>query len=160
MAVAVGTRGTTSASCSARSRAVQDAEVVPRVPTATAIRAFEKYCYQNAGNPGRTVSTLKRDDYKLLVTSRRDNLFGYVHPSRPFVGVIDERFQPGCMVMVQRDPRVARAFDSFVKSRHPDAIDAGRNAQVDRAWLVTGRLDRIFSRKSDDTEEVLLLITR
>ena len=140
--------------------AEQDAEVVPRVPTQTAIRAFDKYCYRNAGNPGRTVTTLKNDGYKLLVTSRRDGLFGYAHPTRPFVGVIDDRLQPGCMVMVQQDPQVRRAYDNFVRSRHPGAVDAGRSQGLDRTWIVPGRRDRIFTRKLDGTEEVLLMITR
>ena len=145
----------------ARVMADQNAEVVPRVPTATAIRAFDKYCFRNAGSPGRTVAALKRDGYRLLVTSRRDNLFGYVHPNRPFVGVIDDRLQPGCMVMVYRDPQVGRAFDNFVKSRHRNAIDAGRTRELDRTWIVSGNgRDRIYSRSLDGTDEVLLMIVR
>ena len=144
----------------AQELAEANGEVVPRVPTDTAIRAFDKYCYRNAGNPGRTVSALKADGYKLIVTSRRDNLFGYVHPRRPFVGVINQQFQPGCMVIVQRDPRVGAAFDRFVRSRHRDAVNAGRNSNVDQAWIVTGNPDRIFSRSSDNAEDVLVLITR
>ena len=140
--------------------AAVEAEIVPRVQTATTIRAFDKYCARNPGNPGRTVTLLKQDGYKLLVTSRRNKMFGYAHPSRPFVAVIDNQFEPGCMVMVQRDPQVARAFDRFVNSRHRDAIDGGRNQGLDRAWIVTGQPDRIYSRKLDGTDEVLLLITR
>lgn len=138
--------------------AEMEAEVVPRVATKTAMRAFDKYCVQNPGSPGRTVSTLKADGYQLLVTSRR--MFGYVRPSRPFVGVIDEPYEPACMVMVQRDPQLASTFDRFVNTRHQDPIDAGRNQGVDRAWIVTGSRDRIYTRTLDGTEEVLMLITR
>lgn len=145
----------------ARIMSEQNAEVVPRVETSTAIRAFEKYCFNNAGNPGRAVATLKKDGYRLLVTSSRDGLFGYVHPSRPFVGVIENRLEPGCMVMVQRDPNVGRAFDRFVNTKHRDAIDGGSNRDLDRVWIVTGGTrDRIYSRKLDGTDEVLLLLVR
>jgi|GEM_PF-3772626 hypothetical protein len=145
----------------ARDLAARNGEVVPRVETKTAIRAFDKYCAQHAGNVGRTVAALKQDGYKLLITSERDRMFGYVHPSRPFVSVIDDRIQPGCMVMVQRDRNVGSAFDRFVNAKHRDAFDAGFSPGLDRTWIVTGgSRDRIYSRSLDGTEEVLLLFIR
>jgi len=145
----------------AREMAARDADVVPRVQTSVAMRAFDKYCERNSADAGRVVAALKRDGYKLLVTSKRDQMFGYVHPSRPFVAVIDNNFQPGCMVMVQRDPNIASAFDRFVNQRYRQAVDAGRSRGLDRTWLVTGNgRDRIYSRTLDGTDEVLLLFIR
>lgn len=145
----------------ARDLASRDGQPVPRVDTATAIRAFDKYCARHKGDAGRSVAALKRDGYKLLVTSRRDRMFGYVHPNRPFVSVVDDQFQPGCLVMVQRDPKVGAAFDRFVKARHSGAVDAGRNTGLDRTWIVTGGpRDLIYSRTLDGTDEVLLLFIR
>ena len=105
--------------------ALDGAEIVPRVPTSTAIRTFEKYCYQNRANPGRVVAALKRDGYRLLVTDRRENFFGYAHPTRPMVGVIDNPGEPGCMAFVKRDPALADAFNGREEVR--EDLDAVRD---------------------------------
>lgn len=145
----------------ARIMAAQDAEVVPRLPTAAVIRAFDKYCVRNAGNPGRTVAALKDDGYRYMVSFKRDNLYGYVRPNGPFVGVDQDRSQPGCMVMVYRDPQLGRAFDTFVNSRHRNAVEVTPTRGLDRAWIVAGdRRELIYSRAINGTDEMLLVMVR
>ena len=139
--------------------ALDGAEIVPRVPTSTAIRTFEKYCYQNRANPGRVVASLKRDGYLLLVTDRRENFFGYAHPNRPMVGIMDNPAEPGCMVFVQRDPALANAFNGFVKSRHRSAQQVSMR-DLDTVWVARGTPTLVFARDVDGTDEVMLLLVQ
>ena len=137
----------------------QDAEIVPRVSTNTAIRTFEKYCYQNRTNPGRVVAALKRDGYRLLVTDRREDFFGYAHPTRPMVGIIDNPREPGCMAFVKRDPALAGAFNSFVRSRHRSAQRVSVR-DLDTVWIVRGSPGLVFARDVDGTDELMMLLVQ
>ena len=135
------------------------AEIVPRVPTSTAIRTFEKYCHQTRANPGRVVAALKRDGYKLLVTDRRENFFGYAHATRPMVGVIDNPGEPGCMTFVKRDPALAKAFNGFVKARHRSAQRVSVR-DLDTVWVVQGSPGLVFARDVDGTDELMMLLVK
>ena len=137
----------------------QNSQIVPRVPTSTAIRTFEKYCYQTRANPGRVVAALKRDGYKLLVTDRRENFFGYAHATRPMVGVIDNPGEPGCMTFVKRDPALANAFNSFVKGRHRSAQRVSIR-DLDTVWIVQGSPGLVFARDVDGTDELMMLLVQ
>lgn len=137
--------------------ALDGAEIVPRVSTATAIRTFDKYCYRTRANPGRVVSALKADGYRLLVTDRREDFFGYAHPTRPMVAVIDKPGEPACMAFVKRDPELASAFASFVKSRHRNARSV-RIGDLDSVYAVPGQPELIFARDVDGTDELMMLV--
>lgn len=139
--------------------AEQDAEIVPRVETRTAIRTFEKYCYQTRANPARVVAALKQDGYRLLVTDSRANMFGYAHPSRPMVAVIDDPGEPACMAMVQRDPKLAAAYTNFVKARHSTARQTSV-PELDSSMVVPGNPTMVFVRDVDGTDELLMLIVQ
>ena len=135
----------------------QGADIVPRVATKTAIATFDTYCYRNRAQPGRVVVALKRDGYKLLVTDRRANMFGYAHATRPMVAVINDPTEPACMTMVQRDPNLEAAYSSFIKARHSNA----RRVSVpglDSSMVVPGNKNMVFVRDVDGTDELLMLI--
>lgn len=139
--------------------AEQDAEIVPRVDTRTAIRTFEKYCYQNRAKPSRVVAAVKQDGYRLLITDRRENMFGYAHPTRPMVLVIDDPAEPACMTMVQRDPNLAAAYTNFVKARHSNARQTSV-PDLDSSMVVPGNPSMVFVRDIDGTDELLMMIVQ
>ncbi len=136
-----------------------DAEIAPRVPASTAVGTFDKYCYRNRARPGRVVSALKADGYKLLVTDRRSKMFGYAHPRRPMVAIIDQPYEPACMVFVKRDPQLAGAFNRFVRARHRDGLPVS-NPKLDSVVLVPGNPNLTFVRDVDGTDELLMLIVQ
>ncbi len=137
--------------------AAMDAEVVPRVDTSVAIRTFDKYCYRNRAQPGRVISALKADGYKLLVTDRRAKMFGYAHPRRPMVAVINEPGEPACLVFVQRDPQLANAYNRFVRARHSNAR-AVSVPDLDSVVIAPGTPSLVFARDVDGTDELMMLI--
>lgn len=137
--------------------ALDGAEIVPRVSTAVAIRTFDKYCYRTRANPGRVVSALKADGYRLLVTDRRERFFGYAHPTRPMVAVIDKPREPGCMTFVKRDPQLAAAYANFVRSRHRNARSVNVR-DLDSVYVVPGSPELVFARDVDGTDELMMLV--
>ncbi len=135
----------------------QGGEVVPRVSTKTAIATFDKYCYRNRAQPGRVVAALKKDGYKLLVTDSRAKMFGYAHPRRPMVAIIDQPGEPGCMTMVKRDPALADAYTNYVRARHGNARSVNA-PDLESFMLVSGTPTLVFARDVDGTDELLMLI--
>ncbi len=137
--------------------AALDAEVVPRVDTSVAIRTFDKYCYRNRARPGSVISTLKTDGYRLLVTDRQSRMFGYAHPRRPMVAVIDQPGEPACLVFVQRDPQLAGAYNRFIRARHSNARPVSI-PDLDNVVVAPGNPSLVFARDVDGTDELMMLI--
>jgi hypothetical protein len=135
------------------------AEVAPNVSTRKAIQTFNTYCYQYRADPGRVVSALKSDGYQLVVTLKRKRTFVYAKAGEPAAVVVDMPSEPACAVMVKQNPKLAGAFDKFIKARHRNAEAVTINT-LTSVRVVPGRRNMTFIRDIDDGDEMLMLIVK